>query len=114
MRLTNEEVRHIAVLARVAMTDDEIEMMRDQLSNILDHFDVLQQVDTEGVEPTGHSVDLETVMREDVVTPSRAKEDMLSNVPMREGDFVRVRAVLEGTQPPRLPAGEHGGRGGAS
>ena len=114
MRLTNEEVRHIALLARVAMTDDEIEMMRDQLSNILDHFDVLQQVDTEGVEPTGHSVDLETVMREDVVAPSRAKEDMLSNVPMREDDFVRVRAVLEGTQISRLPAGEDGGRGGAS
>ncbi len=95
MRLTVEEVRHIALLARVAMTDEEVEKMRDELSNILDHFQVLQQVDTEGVEPTGHSVDLESVMRDDEATASTPKEDVLANVPRREGDFVRVRAVLE-------------------
>ena len=95
MRISTEEVRHIALLARVGMTDEEIERMRDQLSNILEHFDVLQQADTEGVEPTAHAGGLETVMRDDEGAASRPIEDVLSNVPRREGDFVRVRAVLD-------------------
>jgi aspartyl-tRNA(Asn)/glutamyl-tRNA(Gln) amidotransferase subunit C len=95
MRLSTEEVRHIALLARVGMTDDEVELMRDQLSNILGHFDSLQELDTDGVEPTGHAADVETVMREDRVAESIDRDDALSNVPRREGDFVRVRAVLE-------------------
>ena len=95
MRLTTEEVRHIALLARVGMTDEEVERMRDQMSNILEHFEVLDQVDTEEVEPTGHSADLESVMREDEVRESASKEDVLSNAPHRERDFIRVRAVLD-------------------
>ena len=95
MAINAEEVRHIALLARVRMTDEEVELMRDKMSNILGHFDVLQQVDTEGVEPTGHSADLESVMRDDEPAPSRDIEDVLANAPRREGDFVRVRAVLE-------------------
>lgn len=95
MRITTEDVRHIALLARVGMTDEEVEVMRDQLSNILESFDVLQQVGTEGVEPTGHSVDASTVMRADEVSQSAPLEDVLANAPAREGDFVRIRAVLE-------------------
>jgi aspartyl-tRNA(Asn)/glutamyl-tRNA(Gln) amidotransferase subunit C len=95
MRITTEEVRHIALLARVGMTEEEVERMRDQMSHILDSIDVLGQVDTEGVEPTGHSANLESVMRDDEVTDSRPLEDVLANAPRREGDFVRVRAVLE-------------------
>ena len=102
MRLTTEEVRHIALLARVGMTDEEIERMRDQMSNILENFDVLDQVDTEGIEPTGHSVDLSTVMREDAVTESSPVADVLANVPSSEDDLIRVRAVLEkGSGPSR-------------
>ena len=95
MRLTTEDVRHIALLARVGMTDEELEQMRDQMSHILENFGVLSQVDTEGVEPTGHSVDLGTVMRDDRITDSSPKEDVLANVPSREDDFIRVKAVLE-------------------
>ena len=95
MKLTSEEVRYIALLARVGMTDDEIELMRDQMSHILENFDVLNQVDTEGIEPTGHSVDIDTVTREDEVARSFPKEDVLANAPSREDDFIRVRAVLE-------------------
>ncbi|MCI0439715.1 MAG: Asp-tRNA(Asn)/Glu-tRNA(Gln) amidotransferase subunit GatC [Chloroflexi bacterium] len=94
-RLTTEEVRHIATLARIGMTDADIEKMRAEMSHILQNFDVLDQVDTEGVEPTGHSVDLASVMREDRARPSRARDDMLANAPLREGPFVRVKAVLE-------------------
>ena len=95
MRLTSDEVRHIAALARVAMTDDEIERMRDQLSNILGHFDVLQQVDTTGAEPTGHAAGLETVMRDDIADASSPRDDILANAPRSEDGFIRVRAVLE-------------------
>jgi aspartyl-tRNA(Asn)/glutamyl-tRNA(Gln) amidotransferase subunit C len=77
------------------MSDDEIERMREEMSNILEHFDVLSQVDTEGVEPTGHSADLESVMRDDEVAASRPIEDVLANAPQLEGVFIRVRAVLE-------------------
>ena len=95
MRLTSEEVRHVAALARVAMTEDEVELMRSQLSNILEHVSVLNQVDTEGVEPTGHSVDVTSVMRDDEVADSARLEDVLANAPSRHDDFIRVKAVLE-------------------
>ena len=94
-RLTADEVRHLAVLARVGMTDAEIETMRDQMSNILENFDVLREVDTDSVEPTGHSVDVTSVMRDDVVAESSPREEALANAPRREDDFVRVKAVLD-------------------
>ena len=95
MRITTEEVRHIATLARVGMTDDEVERMRDQMSNILEQFDVLSQVDTSGVESTGSPPGHQTVMRDDRVGPSADRDDVLSNAPRRQGDLIRVRAVLE-------------------
>ncbi len=95
MRITNDEVRHIATLARIGMTDDEVDRMRDEMSQILESFDVLQQIDTEAVEPTGHSVGLDSVVRLDEVTGSSPVADVLLNAPATEGDFVRVRAVLE-------------------
>ena len=94
-RLSAEEVRHIALLARVGMTDEETERMRGQLSDIIESIDRLREVDTEGVEPTGHSVDLRTVMREDEPRESLPRDDVLANAPRDEGGFIRVRAVLE-------------------
>ena len=94
-KLTDAEVRHIALLARIGMTDEDVDNMRHDLSNIMDQFDVLNQVDTEGVEPTGHSVDVTSVMREDTARASLPKEDVLANVPNREGDRIRVKAVLD-------------------
>jgi aspartyl-tRNA(Asn)/glutamyl-tRNA(Gln) amidotransferase subunit C len=95
MRLSREEVLHIARLARVALTEEEITRMSEQLSNLLEHFEVLQKVNTEGVEPTAQSVTLQSVMRKDEVRPSLPPEDVLANAPRREGDCFRVRAVLE-------------------
>ena len=95
MALTSDEVRHIALLARVGMTDDEVEVMREQLSGILEHFHVLQRVDTDGVEPTAHSVETHAVLRDDEPRGSVPKDDALANAPHRDGDFVRVRAVLD-------------------
>lgn len=95
MKLTREEVLHIARLARVALTETEINRMQEQLSNLLDHFEVLQKVDTENVPPTAQSVSLQSVMRADEILPSLPADDVLANAPRREDDYFRVRAVLE-------------------
>ena len=95
MPLSREEVTQIATLCRLGLSDEEVERLREQLSNILEQFEVLKEVDTEGVEPTGHSVALQSVMREDEPRPSYDKEDILANAPVREDDYFRVKAVLE-------------------
>lgn len=94
-RLTADEVRHIALLARVGMTEDEVERMRDTLSDILAQFEALREVDTGDLEPTAHSVNLLSVMRDDEAGNSLARDEALANAPNRQGDLVRVKAVLE-------------------
>jgi aspartyl-tRNA(Asn)/glutamyl-tRNA(Gln) amidotransferase subunit C len=95
MALTADEVRYIARLARVALSDDEVERMREQLSAILDHFAVLSEIDTEDVPPTAHVIELANVEREDEPWASAEREDVLRNAPRREDGYLRVRAVLE-------------------
>ena len=95
MSLTSEEALHIALLARVGLTPEELERYRSQMENILAQFQVLQQVDTEDVPPTSQSVPLHSVMREDEPAPSLPREDILANAPRREDNYLRVRAVLE-------------------
>ena len=95
MKLSRGEVLHIARLARVSLAEDEITRLSEQLSKLLETFEVLQQVDTEGVPPTAQSVTLQSVMRDDTVIASLPPDDILDNAPRREGDYFRVRPVLE-------------------
>lgn len=95
MPLTHDEVRHIARLARVGLTSDEVERFREQLSTILDHFQGLNAFDTEGVPPTAQSFDLTNVERDDVARPSAPIDEVLGNAPRKEGAYIRVRAVLD-------------------
>jgi aspartyl-tRNA(Asn)/glutamyl-tRNA(Gln) amidotransferase subunit C len=95
MKLTREEVLHIARLARVALKEEEITRMSEQLSKLLDHFEVLQKVDTTDVPPTAQSVNLESVMRGDQIKPSIPTDDVMANAPRREDDYFKVRPVLE-------------------
>jgi aspartyl-tRNA(Asn)/glutamyl-tRNA(Gln) amidotransferase subunit C len=95
MKLSREEVQHIALLARLGVTDAELERLREQLSNILENFQILQQVDTSDVPPTTQSIPLQNVTRDDEVTSSLPPDDVLANAPQREGEFFRVKAVLE-------------------
>ena len=94
-RLSTDEVRQIAALARISMNDEEIEIMRGQMVNILNNIDVLNNVDTDGVNPTGHSVDVRSVMRKDESRESLEPEDVLLNAPNSEDGFIRVRSVLD-------------------
>ncbi len=95
MSLTPEEVLHIARLARIALSDADVQRFTAQLSGILDHFAALSSVDTDGVEPTAHPLPLSNVMRADEVSPSLPRADVLANAPEQEEGFFRVRAVLE-------------------
>ena len=95
MALTRDEVLHVAKLARVGVTDEDVERLQQQLSAILDHFDVLNNVDTSEVEPTTHTLPLHSVMAADVPAPSLTQEQVLANAPMAQEGHLRVRAVLE-------------------
>ena len=95
MKLSREEVLHIARLARLGVTDADVDKFGEQLSNLLENFTALQEVDTEGVPPTAQSIDLHNVVSEDEVTPSLPPDQVLANAPRKEGDFFRVRPVLE-------------------
>jgi len=95
MKISREEVLHISRLARVGLTDDEVEKLSRQLSNILENFEALQQVDTEGVPPTAQPNTLQNVLKADKARASLPQDDVLANAPRRDGEFFRVRAVLE-------------------
>lgn len=95
MSLTSEDVLHIARLARIALTDAEVQRFTAQLSGILDHFAALSSVPTGDVEPTAHPLPLSNVMRADEVAPSLKQAEVLANAPEQEEGFFRVRAVLE-------------------
>ncbi len=95
MPLSREQVKHIATLARVGLSDEDVDRFGEQLSVILDYFERLRQVNTEGVPPTAHTLALHNVWREDEAGPSMDKEAMLANAPMREGDHFRVRVILD-------------------
>lgn len=94
MALTNADVEHIAHLARLQLTPAEVQQYRQELSDILDHFEALSQVDTSMVSPTATVLSLRTVMRDDTVGASLPTEDALANAPDAEDGYFRVPAVF--------------------
>ncbi len=95
MKLSREEVLHIALLARLGLTETEVDRFREQLSNILENFEVLQQINTSGIPPTAQSISLQNVVKDDEVSASLPQSEILANAPRKEGEFFRVRPVLE-------------------
>ena len=95
MKLNREEVLHISRLARLGLSDAEVDKFGEQLSGLLEHFEMLQQVDTTDVPPTAQSIDLQNVMKDDEVTASLPAEQILANAPERNEDYFRVPPVLE-------------------
>ncbi len=92
--LSADDVRHVARLTHLSLTDDEVEKLRADLSVVLKHFEALQDLDTSDVEPTGHSTNVTSVMREDEPRDSLPRSDVLANAPQTEDDYVRVLPVL--------------------
>ena len=95
MKLSHEDLLHIALLARLGLTETEVDRLSEQLSNILENFEILQQVDTTEIPPTAQSIALKNVLRDDEVAASLPESEILANAPQRDGGFFRVRAVLE-------------------
>ncbi len=95
MKISREEVLHIALLARLGLTDEEVDRLSEQLSDILENFEILQQVDTTDIPPTAQSISLQNVTSDDKVAASLPPDVVLANAPQKEEDFFRVRAVLE-------------------
>jgi aspartyl-tRNA(Asn)/glutamyl-tRNA(Gln) amidotransferase subunit C len=93
--ITRADVEHVAVLARLGLTDAEVERMVTQLNSILEAVGVLAEVDTSMVGPTAQVIPLENVMRDDIARPGLSREAALANAPLRDGDHVRVPVVLE-------------------
>lgn len=97
MPLTRTQVQHIAELAKLKLSDEEIDRMTPQLSAILDHAARLQELNTDAIPPTASVVPLLNVMREDQVAPSLPRDDVLANAPDKDehDEFFRVRAILK-------------------
>ncbi len=94
-KLDREVVLHIAKLARVELTGAEIDTFAVQLAEIIGHFDALDAVDTDGVEPTAHTLPLRNVMADDRSRPSLSRDEVLALAPGVDDGYLRVRAVLE-------------------
>jgi aspartyl-tRNA(Asn)/glutamyl-tRNA(Gln) amidotransferase subunit C len=95
MSIGREEVRHIALLARLALSDEEIGRLTGELDQILEHMDALQGVDTAGVEPMAHALDLVNALRDDCVTSQPDREALLANAPSTQNGFLVVPKVIE-------------------
>ncbi len=94
--ISEETIRHVAKLARLAVTDEQAMLLAPQLNDILDYANELQAIDLTGVEPTSHSFPLNNVLREDVPQPGLSRDAALRNAPDSDSGQVRVPAVLEG------------------
>ena len=91
-------VRHIGVLSRIELTERQVEVFSPQLAGILGHFDKLQQLDTEQVEPLVHPVEIHNVLADDEPGPSLAPQQALANAPARDGDFFMVPKLIGDSQ----------------
>ena len=92
--LSRADVEHVAHLARLGLTDEELTLLEGQLNHILDQYAILATVPTDHIAPTAQTIELENILRDDVARPSLAVEDVLANAPAREGDFIVVPAIL--------------------
>jgi aspartyl-tRNA(Asn)/glutamyl-tRNA(Gln) amidotransferase subunit C len=95
MSLTADQVRWVAHLARLELSDSELATLTPQLRAIVDYVNQLQGVNTDGVEPLAHALDIHNVFRADEPAPSLPVAAALANAPQRQGDFYAVPAVLE-------------------
>jgi aspartyl-tRNA(Asn)/glutamyl-tRNA(Gln) amidotransferase subunit C len=95
MRLTRDQVEHVAELAKLKLGEQEVRLFQEQLSAILEYADRLEELDTDAIPPTAGVLALENVMRPDEPQACFSRDEMLENAPDAEDGFVRVKAVLD-------------------
>ena len=96
MALTHEEVKKVALLARLELTDDEIDLQSANLNALLEQFEKLLALDVTGIEPTSHAIPMVNVLREDILRPSLSRDEVLANAPQASDGCFVVPRVLEG------------------
>ena len=94
--LTRADVEHVAFLARLRLTDAELDRLEGQLNHILDQYAKLSELDTSAIPPTAQTIELENILRDDVAGPSLRVEDVLRNAASTDGDFIVVPPILGG------------------
>jgi aspartyl-tRNA(Asn)/glutamyl-tRNA(Gln) amidotransferase subunit C len=94
MKISRQEVEHVALLARLKLSEAEMNQYTEQLNSILEYAALLEQIDTSNVAPTAHAVQLANVFRDDVVKPSMAQEKVLQNAPDADDGFFRVPRIV--------------------
>ena len=92
--LSREDVAHVAHLARLGLSEDEISRLHGQLDHILDQYTVLATLDTEGIPPTAQTIEVETILRDDIAMPGLTVDEALAGAPERVGDHLVVPAIL--------------------
>jgi len=95
MSLTRDQVKHVAELAKLRLTETEVDLFQEQLSAILEHAARLDELDTDNIPPTATVLPLRNVMRPDQVQPSFPRQAMLQNAPAVQEHCIKVKAVLE-------------------
>ena len=95
--LSREDVAHVAHLARLGLSDEEISLLHGQLGHILEQYSVLARLDTDGIAPTAQTIEVETILREDIATPGLTVDEALAGAPERVGDHLVVPAILGGS-----------------
>lgn len=93
-KLTKSDVEHVAHLARLGLSDDEVTLLEGQLNHILEQYAALSELDTSVIPPTAQVIELEGVMRDDIVRPGFTHEEALANAPERSGAYFVVPAVI--------------------
>ena len=93
--LSRSEVEHVAYLARLGLTGEELDRLEGELNHILDQYAILAELPTDDIPPTAQTIELENILRDDVARPSLTVEDVLVNAPARQGDFIVVPAILD-------------------
>ena len=93
--LSRSEVEHVAHLARLGLTEDELTRLEGQLNHILDQYAILADVPTDDIAPTAQTIELENILRDDIVRPSLPVAAVLANAPVRDGAFIVVPAILD-------------------
>ena len=97
-KIDEKLIRHVGVLSRIELTDEQVATFGRQLADIVAYMDKLQELDTEGVEPMAHAMDIHNVFAADEPAPSLPPEQALANAPEREGDFYKVPKVIGDSQ----------------
>lgn len=95
MAITTDQIKWISYLSRLELKPTELDNAAAQLSSILNYINLLQQVNTDNIEPLAHPLDISNVFREDILKASISVDDALSNAPDRQADFYGVPAILE-------------------